>query len=416
MQHMYVRHHCSRSMHYRVHVALCLLVLARFCRHGLGCVQVADAQVLDSFVDSVSEGGTVRDYLMLGQLGAVVGNTLFLHGCINSASKGFLPDNSMAEGLQPRVPGVDTCGSLTTREWVSALNAWGHAALQQWSRYPLYDASRFRGGYALRGYCYKPTIRTFSVVLETLFGNDAGTANEDHPRPISDDVVQYLNAAGVQRLVVGHKPFGSTPTILQHPTFEAVCADTSYSDYSAPDTRGKAVAEVCIQGSPTRNRTYVHGVLATGQPYSFVLPERNAVEDVSQHPRPPVLAPKKDATLAPTSTTGTPTRESNERGTCGVCDTLVGTRTQDGWLVAARVPAPVTVLQDTKGEHRNSGRGKDSVDSGHDWYLLRKGMPHYVVEEEVVSADDTRLQTLSLHSRPPPPPEMYARDAPAAYK
>ena len=63
-----------------------------------------------------------------------------------------------------------------------------------------------------------------------------------------------LNRCGIRRLVIGHTPHGTCPTIIKsggpgltEPNLLVVMADTSYSDVRAADNRGKAVSEVPLR-------------------------------------------------------------------------------------------------------------------------------------------------------------------------
>jgi len=58
-----------------------------------------------------------------------------------------------------------------------------------------------------------------------------------HPQLLKADVCNYLNKSGIQRVLVGHKPFGDSPTILRNASVEAIDADTSFSDPTKPDNR-----------------------------------------------------------------------------------------------------------------------------------------------------------------------------------
>ena len=321
---------------------------------GVLCLQVSDKEVLDSFLRSaLDKDGVVQEYLRLGQLAACVGNTIFVHGAIHSINKGFLPSPDNVDAIQTPVPGTDTAATLRVQEWVAALNAWAHQSVLQWQRQPEWNAQHtVRGGHALRGYCYKPSMLGRSITVETMFTDPAGH-NHANPQPRAADVVEYLRRSNIQRVVVGHKPFGSTPTLLRQHHVEAVTTDTSYSDSTALDTRGHAVSEVCIQGSPHHNRVVYHGILKDGTRYTTAAPCRVAG--------------------------GAACDCANDAGAGGggVGDPLVGMRTADGWLVVATVPA-----------------------GGDTGYLLRRGQPGHIVQERVVSRGDQALRTAALLPTP----------------
>ena len=88
-------------------------------------------------------------------------------------------------------------------------------------------------------------------------------------------LMRSLNRCGIRRLVVGHTPHGDCPTIiksggpsLRSPCLEVIMADTSYSDMTAADNRGIAVAEVALRADATID---VHGVLRDGQALEYTL-------------------------------------------------------------------------------------------------------------------------------------------------
>ena len=61
----------------------------------------------------------------------------------------------------------------------------------------------------------------------------------------------WLREHGIRRVIVGHKPSGDSPAVLssRYTGVEVISGDTSYSDPSAPDSRGVAVAGVMLRGS-----------------------------------------------------------------------------------------------------------------------------------------------------------------------
>lgn len=95
---------------------------------------------------------------------------------------------------------------------------------------------------------------------------------------IPNDVI----ATNIRRC--GHKPFGDSPGHIRSSGstpaggsstlggFEVVCADTSFSDMTAPDNRGAAVSEVLIHGQSEWNQVQVHGTLADGAHINYRLP------------------------------------------------------------------------------------------------------------------------------------------------
>ena len=88
------------------------------------------------------------------------------------------------------------------------------------------------------------------------------------PLHMPSDVMLKLNRGGVHRLIVGHTPHGTCPTVIRSggpgmhaPGITVVMADTSFSDMAAADNRGGAVAEVQVRSGDV---VRVHGVLQDG--------------------------------------------------------------------------------------------------------------------------------------------------------
>ena len=87
-------------------------------------------RVVASFVESVQEGGFMREYIELGQLAEVIDGTLFVHGGIVGTGwaggatdcLGFVP------GQNQRIDDV--------QEWVKALNEWKEMQVDEWKNQP----------------------------------------------------------------------------------------------------------------------------------------------------------------------------------------------------------------------------------------------------------------------------------------
>ena len=144
------------------------------------------------------------------------------------------------------------------------MNAWGEAQVREWIAQPTWvnedkgpsavgekvgdDA---RGGQALMDYCVPggyPTVILGRHLTETSM-----------PAAVPESTVSKLLAVGVRRLVIGHTPHGTCPTVVRQVVggklacegiisteFETIMADTSFSDMQAKDNRGGAVSTVDI--------------------------------------------------------------------------------------------------------------------------------------------------------------------------
>ena len=126
---------------------------------------------------------------------------------------------------------------------------------------------------------------------------------------------------------MGHKPSGDSPAVCSSvfTGVEVVSADTSFSDASAKDNRGSAVASVVIEGTPHENHTRLHGVLRDGRGYDGCLGTVGGA-------------------LEPTGG-----------------DTVLGTQDTDGWWYKAFIP-------------QDSGRGV---------YLVSRGEGRHVQYKDV---------------------------------
>ena len=68
-------------------------------RGELGLLQgdgadITDEQVVDSFLADVGEGGALRGYLEHGSLACVLGNTIFVHGCLDASNIKLVPTDA----------------------------------------------------------------------------------------------------------------------------------------------------------------------------------------------------------------------------------------------------------------------------------------------------------------------------------
>jgi hypothetical protein len=138
-----------------------------------GAKEVSDEAVVDSYVSEVQPGGAMRDYLQLGQIAALLGNTLVVHGgATPRAPPAALPPTPSSRGpaapagaidsytynvvptgpaagpwfrLAERVPPMREVASV--REWVDEHNRMLRESLTDHDERPTWDAARgARGG------------------------------------------------------------------------------------------------------------------------------------------------------------------------------------------------------------------------------------------------------------------------------
>lgn len=225
---------------------------------GSSAEAVTDEEVLESFLASVRPGdgnAFMLHYLQAAQLAAVVGDVLFVHGAVNEKNMGRVP------GVADRVDDV--------REWAQQLNAWCQAQVAEYANSDGKWLVEPSGG--KRGQRAADDLMDYGVPG----GNDGKTVVyatflvNGNPVDLTDEVTTYLNASGVKRMVVGHAPHGECPVVMNSTgKVTVVTADTSYSDMSAANNRGKAVSEVVLREESTQ----VRGVLADGRAIAYAVP------------------------------------------------------------------------------------------------------------------------------------------------
>ena len=208
-------------------------------------VSPSEAQVAASFVNSVADGGFMRELLLNGQLGVVIGDTLYVHGGIIGK---FAGDETDALGYVPGREGR----VMEVRAWVDELNEWMREQVDQWCarpHWPTLTSTDGRGGHDLMAYVAPGCVP--SVVMGRHL--DA----KGMPLPVEDKMAARLNAGGVRRLVLGHTPHGNCPTVIKtggpstiEPCLLVILADTSYSDMKA--RAPEAFTSVAYSPPPTR--------------------------------------------------------------------------------------------------------------------------------------------------------------------
>jgi len=224
---------------------------------------IDDAAVADSYLGSLAPGGALHDYLSHGQLAAILGETIFVHGCISDENVGFVPDRSLTESDNRQkgpLPGDHFVEQgKTAVEWVEALNTFCSEGVKEWMAYPVkMPSTGNRGGMFLTAYGHKRAIGEKTVMVSSFLYHGS-------PRFTDLRAVKFLNMSGISRICVGHQPSGDTPTIIRQPGMALVCADTSYCHKGG--TRGEAVTEVLVDD--TSSECTIHGIRADGERYEF---------------------------------------------------------------------------------------------------------------------------------------------------
>lgn len=257
--------------------------------------QISDDQVVDSFIHEVaSPQGSLRQYMELANIAVCIGNTLFCHGAVDQATMQFIPSLQTKFHL-PTTKAPPAAMIDNVHEWTKALNQFLKEGLIDFEKRPYWNHDRTsRGGEALMAMQNRPAMWGRTIV-SNCYG-DGGCITTSHAARFRDDpqrkqmqqtnplafedvtsdptdltVAAWLLKDGIQRVVVGHKPTGDCPAVLSplYSGVEIVSADTSFSDTSAHDNRGQALAIVEIVGeSPTDNQLVLSGVLRDGSNYS----------------------------------------------------------------------------------------------------------------------------------------------------
>jgi len=248
--------------------------------------EATEHDVVWSTIESTKSGGFMREYIELGQLAHLHEKCLYVHGGIVGGA--CRPDEH-ALGAMPN--GDERINDV--HEWVAALNAWKTAQVQEWIDNQLWsgeiatDAAsqpdagiavwKTRDGYTLGG--GGQVLQDYGLFVDhgpsVVLGRHLQKTGM--PMSVPDEAMEILNKGGIRRLVVGHTPHGTCPTIIKsggpgmtEPGLLVVMADTSYSDMKAPDNRGRAVSEVQLFDD---GQVRVHGVLPDGRQLGYTLPD-----------------------------------------------------------------------------------------------------------------------------------------------
>jgi len=233
--------------------------------------RASDADVLSSYissVDSQSADPWMLEFCRFGKIALVIGDILFLHGGISTESYGIVP------GKEGR------CSSV--KDWVDQLNAWKDQQLQDFCRSPLFykdqNGKQRRGGEDLILYG-TPAAGKSSVIYHNPF-------QDGNPVQRSEEVQDFLQKSGIDRVLSGHQPHGQTPTVVRHPHtgLLAITADTSRSDskaskiFNPADNRGIVYSAVRL----LRDSVEIEGQLADGRYHGCKLhrdPEKDKLPD-----------------------------------------------------------------------------------------------------------------------------------------
>ncbi|RHY74859.1 hypothetical protein DYB30_013183 [Aphanomyces astaci] len=172
---------------------------------------ISDENVLDSFLESVQEGGDLRAYLKHCVLGAVLGSTLLVHGGIIMTA-----NDGRVRSCLGRVPPADSTVSyaawvaeldalhdeedhvvekVDVRQWIDELNGWYAAQILEWERFPTdMDAPDMRGECA-------------SMVVVARHPHGTSTDGHDDDKK-EDDVTVWVEGFIHHELTNVHESYG----------------------------------------------------------------------------------------------------------------------------------------------------------------------------------------------------------------
>jgi hypothetical protein len=317
-----------RNLNTRVHRLKYIL------KHTLGCPQtfefrreelavlgntavenISDENVVDSCVYEICDpNGSLWQYIDNGSVGAIIGNTLFVHGAINRSCMKYVPQHIKFENSdKPQLPFKMV---ESVHEWVDLLNQYLRDGFDDYLKRPHWNEDRTsRGGESLMALQNRSASWGRTVVVNSYCDGGNVTSdyaravmeNEDRQRqilvnplafeglnsdPRDEEVAKWLLENKIQRLIVGHKPCGDCPAVLssRYTGVEVVCGDTSFSDTSAKDNRGLAASSTEIHGkNSTDNHVELKGILRDGQPYNCAFPRLHDGDKVDASVGDPLL-------------------------------------------------------------------------------------------------------------------------------
>ena len=234
-----------------------------------GISAITDDQVVDSFLDDVAEGGALYGYIEHGSLACLLGNTIFVHGCLDSSNIKLVPLDGTRFYCPPEpqpMKSVEAVGA-----WVKEMNEFLRRGLAAHVARPDWDDSRTTRGCdmllavqnrcAMWGRCVVSGAYADGGCITTPGAGpnreQVCAEVEESKNPIlfekltSDPrdalVADWLIGGGVRRIVVGHKPSGDSPAVPRRPTQASRCCRATRATRTSKMQRGAGVA------SPRRN-------------------------------------------------------------------------------------------------------------------------------------------------------------------
>lgn len=145
------------------------------------------------------------NFLVIGQVVALIGNTLFAHAHIDKQSIGFIPGRNQIDYRTDGYYLKNDDPQTRVQTWVKALNEWAQTEIQDWIANPFWNQSRTKrgGGSSLMDYPYtsmpnKPARKESVICNKYMEGSTVEVPD--------DELNTILRTSGVNRVVVGHSP------------------------------------------------------------------------------------------------------------------------------------------------------------------------------------------------------------------
>ncbi|MDF1796569.1 MAG: hypothetical protein P1U63_08555 [Coxiellaceae bacterium] len=223
-----------------------------------------DDDIVDSYRGLVAPDGLMTLYLQLAKVGAIVEDTLFIHGAVTTDNMGQVP------GQAP---------SSNAHEWVERLNAWFRDAFNQWlSSPPSLIAEPAIGPLHDYALCKQGDTRfNRQQVIMTNWFQGSKVAS------VPPDVKDFLNCSNIERVITGHKPCGDKPLVVcSDKDLTVIVGDTSYSDTTVKDNRGTAVSEIELTFDGSGSKACITGVDKKGQYFEIADDSKASSKDAAE--------------------------------------------------------------------------------------------------------------------------------------
>lgn len=214
-------------------------------------------EAAQDFLTRIQPGGSMFEYLRLGQVAIVHGNVLVNHGGVSRANIGFLPGA--------------TARYADAHEWIDALNRWAGEQIMLIERSISERGLGVHIPDALVRYADGIWDPTVGAGTGALFMNDVSLIYPFRQRECGNlrapdkASIAYLQRAGIDTEVVGHTPIGDVPGPLKVNGFLRLMADTSRRRAGAHSTITiDQAGGLRVRGQTSRGVTVSYRISARG--------------------------------------------------------------------------------------------------------------------------------------------------------